>query len=95
VYETAASGALAARPTHDGAPLWIRKTAGLYESPVVWRNVVFVTDVTGHLNAFSAADGVPLGRWKVGERAYGRGPSVVEDMLYVAAASTVSAFSLR
>jgi len=88
------AGMIAALRTSDGAVMWSRDTAGMYEAPAVWGDVVFATEASGWLDAFSAGDGAPLGRWPLAGALHGRGPSVADGTLFVAAGTRLHAYSL-
>jgi alcohol dehydrogenase (cytochrome c) len=77
-------GTVAALRTRDGLEMWRYDGAGMYESPAVWGSVVFVTEATGWLDALSAGTGDVLGRWHIGGYLHGRGPSVIQDKLFLA-----------
>ena len=92
--DAGSSGELTALRTSDGAIMWQRTTGMEYESPVLWGSVVFSTESAGWLDAFSAGDGTPLGRWQLSGRAMGRGTSVADDSIYVAAGKSLTRFIL-
>lgn len=92
VYVNDGFGALVALRAADGVAVWRRRTAGLYEAPLLWGGVVFVAEARGTLRAFASADGVDLGTWDLGGKATGRGPSLAGDTLYVAAGTRLFAF---
>lgn len=93
-FASDASGSISALRATDGAIVWQRSTGGEYESPVLWGDVLFITESAGWLDAFAAGSGKQLGRWKLSGKAMGRGPTIANGTLYVAAGNDLTAFRL-
>jgi len=99
IYVTAyadsdAVGEIAALRASDGKIMWTRQTSGMYESPALWGSVVFATEAGGWLDAFAGGSGATLGRWRVGGPLRGRGPSIADGKLFVAANDSLIAYKL-
>jgi len=92
--DSAAIGGIAALRASDGRVMWMRERSGMYESPTPWGNVVFATEVGGWLDAFAGGTGMLLGRWNVGGPLRGRGPSIADGKLFIAARDSLIAFEL-
>jgi outer membrane protein assembly factor BamB len=94
IYDDA-RGWIVALSATNGAILWRRTLrAGGYEAPVVWGNVVFVTNIRGELFGFDARNGRLLLERHVGTRCAGRGPSAVGSALYVASLDTLTQYTI-
>lgn len=85
VYVASASGELIAMDRQTGAELW-RNDALLRRgptAPVPWDGTVVVGDLEGFVHFFSAEDGSPVARERVGDRMLSNAPVVIGEQLYV------------
>lgn len=85
VYVVSESGELIAMDRQTGAELW-RQDALLRRrptAPVPYDGTVVAGDFEGFVHFFSAEDGSPVARVRVGDRMLSNAPVVIDDRLYV------------
>jgi outer membrane protein assembly factor BamB len=95
LFHSPVKGELVALHATDGRVIWRVRTAGIYESPVIWRDVVLAAEAKGSVVAFDLSTGTSAGRFDVGSDLYGHGLVLDGDRLFVAGRGALWAYRLQ
>jgi hypothetical protein len=74
--------------------LWHVRTNGIYEAPVIWRDIAIVAESPGKIAAFGLRSGVPVGSIVLPSEFYGHGLALDGDRLFVAGRGKLWAYRL-
>jgi outer membrane protein assembly factor BamB len=95
LFHSPAAGELIALRADDGAVVWRTKTAGIYEAPVVWRDVVLAAQAGGTVVAFDLRSGVRVAGLTLTSEFYGHGLALDGNTLLVAGRGAFWAYRLQ